>query len=188
MAAYYYLAASLPMISSPDQDVPIDSEEILDTSSRFMKKAHFESFRRTSLDPETGSTAGICGQFLSWERSLRNELVRLRAAEQGLNGEPYLREGDDVFGTAAVASEAMAKSTPLEAEQFLDASRWQKIEELESGHFFDIDFLRAYMLKLKILERRALFDEEKGFAAYRDLYARVFEASGAEVPVGGVKA
>ena len=38
-----------------------------------------------------------------------------------------------------------------------------KIDELSTGHFFDMEFLRAYRLKLQILERHELFEEERGF-------------------------
>jgi hypothetical protein len=40
-------------------------------------------------------------------------------------------------------------------------------------------------MKLQILERRSMFDEERGFSAYRDLYTRVLAASGTDIPDGG---
>jgi hypothetical protein len=104
-----------------------------------------------------------------------------------LNPEDYLRETPAVLGTASTASGAMTGKSPLEAELFLDGCRWEKIDELAAGHFFDIEFLRAYRLKLQILERHMKFEEELGFAAYRELYSRVLQASGADNPTGGNK-
>lgn len=185
MATYYYLAASLPMLSSPDQEPPVSSEDMMEVCRRFMTEADYRFLETTSLDPEAGEASGLGRDFQIWERSLRNELVRLRSAEQDLDASAYLRPADPAFGTAGIAAEAMAQGTPLEAELYLDARRWSYIDDLETGHHFDKEFLGAYRLKLQILERRALFDEERGFAAYRELYSRVLEASDTEIPVGG---
>jgi hypothetical protein len=43
----------------------------------------------------------------------------------------------------------------LEAEKALDLERWQLLEELACGHYFDLDALLIYALKLLILERWA---------------------------------
>ena len=185
MAAYYYLAASLPMLASPDQEPPVSSDDMQEVCRRFMTERDYEGLAASVLDPDAGEAPGICRQFHAWERSLRNRLVTLRAAEQDLEESRYLREYPDVSGTAAVAGEAMGKATPLEAELFLDSRRWACIEDLAYGHFFDVEFLRAYRLKLQLLERRALLEEQRGLAAYRVSYPRVLEASGTDIPVGG---
>lgn len=41
----------------------------------------------------------------------------------------------------------------LEAERMLDGERWCMLDELSLGHYFDIDFLIVYALKILILER-----------------------------------
>lgn len=187
MAAYYYVSASLPMLTDPDQEIPMSEDELLDICQRYLSAADYCSLLESSLDPESSEAHGICSVFQQWERSLRNDLVSLRAAEQNLNPEDYSRETVPVLGTSAVAAEAMSKNTPLEAELYLDACRWSVIDDLAVGHFFDLEFLQTYKMKLQILDRRSKFDEERGFAAYRDLYARVLTASGTEteIPNGG---
>ncbi|RKX80348.1 MAG: hypothetical protein DRP60_03435 [Spirochaetes bacterium] len=185
MAAYYYASASLPMLSGPDQPAPVSSEEMLDVCRRFIADSDYSGLVDSSLNPEDAEAPGICASFRGWERSLRNDLVIQRAAEQNLSSEEYIRTSESVSGTSVIASEAMSKSSPLEAELYLDSCRWLKIEELSTGHFFDIEFLIAYRMKLQILERRAMFDEKRGFAAYRELYARVLNASGTDIPDGG---
>ena len=184
MAAYYYASASLPMLTGPDQQAPVSSDFMLDVCRRFVSKKDYIGLLQSSLNPEDAEAPGICAVYREWERSLRNDLVVKRSAEQNLNPEDFLRKAPAVSGTSDIAAEAMSKKTPLEAELFLDSCRWHKIEELSTGHFFDIEFLRAYRMKLQILERRAMFDEERGFSAYRDLYARVLDASGNEIPDG----
>lgn len=187
MAVYYYVSASLPMLTSSDQESPMSEAEMLDVCQRYLSDSDFSHLLESSLDPESPESYGICSVYRQWERSLRNDLVSLRAAEQNLNPEDYSRESVPVMGTSAVATEAMSKNTPLEAELYLDACRWSVIDDLAVGHFFDIEFLQSYKMKLQILDRRSKFDEERGFAAYRDLYARVLAASGTEteIPTGG---
>jgi hypothetical protein len=41
----------------------------------------------------------------------------------------------------------------LDTEKSLDVYRWQKLEELGFGHFFDLDALVVYALKLMIVVR-----------------------------------
>ena len=178
MAVYYYIAASLPMLLGPDQPPPIESGVLLDSCRLFMNDEDYAGIENATTNPEDPEAPGICRIFRAWEKSLRNDLVRLRAAEQSLEPAGYLREAETVFGTASVASAAMNASTPLEAELLLNKARWSVLDELESGHYYDIEFLRSYRMKLQILERRAKFDEERGFEAYQDIYARVLEASG----------
>ncbi|MBN1647418.1 MAG: DUF2764 family protein [Spirochaetales bacterium] len=61
---------------------------------------------------------------------------------------------------------------PAEAELILDKSRWEYLEELEQGHFFELDNLLAYYLKLQILERRFSMTEEKGRKEYEIIIDR----------------
>ena len=173
------------MLTDSDQEPPISGEELLDVCRRFVTDGDYHGLVESTLNPEDPAAPGICGPFREWERSLRNDLVLLRAAEQDLNPEDYIRAFEPVSGTSSIATESMAKNSPLEAELYLDGCRWLKIDELAAGHYFDIEFLRSYRMKLQILERRAMFEEERGFAAYRDLYTRVLTASGTEIPTGG---
>jgi len=40
-----------------------------------------------------------------------------------------------------------------EAEKSLDEARWKFLDELSFGHYFDLDILIVYVLKLLLLER-----------------------------------
>jgi len=185
MTAYYYPAASLPMLRGPDQPPPITSEKMLDVCSRYLASRDYDALHAATLKADVESASGICLSYYLWEMSLRNELVRYRAVLQGLAPDEFLRESPDIFGSTSIAYEAMAIKSPLEAEMYLDGCRWAKIEELSAGHYFDIDFLLAYRLKLQILERHVMFEQERGFAAYQRLYTQVFEAAAAVLPTEG---
>ena len=188
MSSYYYLAASLPMLTDPLQSPPLCSEDMLEQCRCFMDKPDYLQLLRTDLSPhfppeesDSGADALCLGdQFRVWERSLRNDLARLRSARQNQDGETFTRGSERAFGTAAAAAEAMEQPTPLEAELYLNRCRWVKAEELSAGHLFDVDFLAGYRLKLLLQERHAMFEEERGFAAYRSIYSRVLAASQGE--------
>ena len=176
------------MLVGPDQPAPIMLEDFLDVCSRYLTQEEYSGLETSYIDPAKRGDVppkGLCADFLAWEDSLRNALARLRAESMGLDAQKFKRDVDDVYGTSAAASEAMGKQTPLEAEIFLDSVRWAEIDRLAGGHYFDMEFLQGYWLKLQILVRRGLFDEEKGFAAYRDIYSRILKAAGSEVPTGG---
>jgi len=89
-----------------------------------------------------------------FDTSLRNELVRIRAVKKSKDPNNYLRvsEGIDPF-IASLAHWAANQDSPMEAEKYLDKIRWEKIEEIKSGHYFDMEYLAAYGLQLQILER-----------------------------------
>jgi len=173
------------MLRGPDQHPPITNKEMLDVCKRYLRIKDYDALRETTLKADVESASGICVPYRLWEMSLRNELVRMRAAKQGLAPDGFLRESPDIFGSSTIANEAMAKESPLEAEMYLDECRWAKIDELSAGHYFDIEFLLAYRLKLQILERHMMFEQERGFMAYQQLYTRVLDAAKTVLPTGG---
>ena len=168
--AYYYTAATLPMLFY-DNQLPVRREDFLDICSRTMSEADFQAVETCTIAvEEEGKTGGFAGQYRAWEIALRNALVKVRAKEQGLDEREFLREGGDGFGVEEIASSAIKIDSPLEAEHFLNRARWHYVEELTSGHIMDLEYLQGYFLQLQILERKESFQEDKGFQNYRKLY------------------
>ncbi len=92
--------------------------------------------------------------ILLWEVALRNELVKIRAGYKHIDASEFLRSDDYLsIALAHIAQAARRNPSILEAEKFLDRARWDYLEELSTGHFFDLEFLIIYAYKLKILER-----------------------------------
>jgi hypothetical protein len=107
-----------------------------------------------------------CGHEINWDEisllkkwkifdtGLRNELARTRAVKRGKNPDNYLRDSDSVDPfIAPLAHWAVNHDSPMDAEKYLDKIRWEKIEEIKSGNYFDTEYLAAYGLQLQILER-----------------------------------
>lgn len=103
---------------------------------------------------ESSSGNVLLKKWGDFNKSLKNELVRTRAARKGKDPNKYLREdnGIDPF-IAPLAHWAVNQDSPIEAELYLDRVRWDKIEDIKTGHYFDVEYLVAYGLQLKILER-----------------------------------
>lgn len=142
-----------------------------------MRPKDYRDILAANINPDFNSGGGLAKKFKIWEGSLRNELVRLRAAGLDRNPGESTRDTENEASTAAAAALAMAQPNPLEVEIYLGRCRWEKIDEMSVGHFFDMEFLRAYRLKLQILERHAMFNEEKGFAVYKNICNQVMQTS-----------
>ncbi|QEN05797.1 DUF2764 family protein [Thiospirochaeta perfilievii] len=185
MGQYYFTAASLPILSL--ESIPsITLESFLSTCELHLSKRDFKILFNSSIKiPENeNSLSGVAKVCWDWEKSLRNELAKLRAAKINKSAEEYVRTGDMVFDTQRIASEAFKIESPLEAETYLNVARLSFLESLSVGHYFDITFLVIYYLKLQILDRISNFDTDKGFKKYKEIYKNIltaYEAGGSEI-------
>lgn len=97
---------------------------------------------------------GTLKKWVNFEVALRNELVRARAARRKIDPLKFIRLPDHPEAHISHVALAAYRSTSiLEAEKILDQERWNFLEYLSFGHYFDFDYLLIYALKLKILER-----------------------------------
>lgn len=160
---YYYFAASLPMIrwgGKLSQTV----EEFLEDARRLLSEKDFVLMEGLLLGKdgiETDNTAAL--SWITFDRNFRNEIAFFRAREKhkdplkSIRGnkedEPVLREA---------VHEASRMPDLLEAQKSLDEIRWQFLEDLCGGHYYDLEFLICYGLKLKILEQYENYQSPKG--------------------------
>jgi hypothetical protein len=142
--------------------------------------------------PSDGSAELIPSDFIngwrSWERALRLHLARLRFQRlKPEGGAAPASPPEGMAQAAAVAKAALAIESPLEAELFLDKSRWDTIEALQGTDYFSRDTIFGYFLKLLLMERRSFFKTEEGFAEYQGLYASIMEAAGGRASVTSIE-
>lgn len=98
----------------------------------------------------------ILWKWKEFDLALRNELARGRAARKKINPDKFLRQGASFdINITHIAQASLRQGSILEAEKYLDLVRWEFLDELAMGHYFDLDFLLVYALKLAILERWA---------------------------------
>lgn len=121
--------------------------------SDFLEKCSYE-LSPDDMDALKENKTSLSEKWNIFDRSLRNELVRMRALKRDKDPNNYLRgdEGADPF-IEPLAHWAVNHDSPMEVEKYLDRIRWEKIEEIKAGHYFDIEYLAAYGLWLQMLER-----------------------------------
>ena len=189
---YYYLVSQLPYLIF-NQTPPMSSEAFKELARPMLSKEDAALLDLISLDPqppEMGTGEGpsyadslpSCGSdfidgWREWERALRLSLAKHRAIRIKREGTSMIEP--PVFPVDAVTSAAKAVAaadSPIEGEVLVDRARWSAIEMLQGNDYFGRNTIFAYMLKLLILERRALFQVELGFSEYKSLYASILES------------
>jgi len=113
-----------------------------------------KSLPTLKTEPGFGAIPPVLKKWFDYQRSLGNELVKIRASRKHIDPAKYIR-GDE-YSPAAIsrfAISAYRNPSILEGERMQDQARWQTLSELSFGHYFDLDFLVIYALKLLILEK-----------------------------------
>ena len=157
MADFYpYLIASLPMLHF-GMKPPFSFERFLEVCCPLMPEKDVHQLRTLPHPrqyPEKGKRHRVIQKWIEFDGALRNELVRIRAMKKHIEPATYLRP--DSYGGSSLAPAVMAanmNTSVLDAEKALDETRWKALEELATGHYFDLDFLITYAYKLLILQR-----------------------------------
>ncbi|UCF99024.1 MAG: DUF2764 family protein [Spirochaetaceae bacterium] len=174
MAQYYYLVASLPLLFYETERIP-SRDEFLNTCRQHLSLKDYRLLASAStsvLEPTTPSCR-ILERWRQWEIALRNELVRLRAKKRGDEAEAYIKDSPGIIEAEVIAREAFAQESPLQAEDTLNRARWEYLDDLEVGHYFDIETILIYALRLQVLERKVLFDPERGRDMFEKIYAEI---------------
>ncbi len=159
---YYYLIAALPILTL-DAEPPLSTGEFTELCRQQLTEEDFVKF-------SLASGCRLSAEFEAWNTALKNELVKLRASRLGFDADESLKEGGIYAGLSELAREVFNQENPLEAELLLDKMRWNKISDLEALEYFSAEKLAAYLLKLKLLERKALFTREDGNENYMQIY------------------
>lgn len=172
---YYYLIASLPMLQFGMRH-PFSFESFLEKCRTELSQDDINILARISIWPSVDieDMLPLLKEWKGFSRGLKNELVRTRAVKKGKDPSRYLRgsEGVDPF-IAPLAHWAVNQDSPMEAELYLDKARWEKIEEIKTGHYFDLGYLIAYGLQLQILERWDRINSDEGIKVLEELIEKI---------------
>jgi hypothetical protein len=162
--AYYYFAASLPMIHWAGKP-PMTFEDFCSTAKRLLSKEDHDLMDRiwNGNGDHIETDNAVARAWVEFDRNFRNEQTWYRAHQAHKDplkcirgsraNEPALRE---------VVHEVAKMTDLLEAEKSLDRTTWQFLNELEQGHYYDLEFLMVYGVKLKILKRHQEYGTSKG--------------------------
>jgi hypothetical protein len=180
----------------------MSSQEFRDLCKGSLRAADLASLDLCTLDPDTPpgegpgvqatvsqpggpsyaeapkpSSSDFINKWRDWERSLRLNLARYRSQRLKREGGSAVDPPDYPADAAVAAKAAAGMDSPLEAEIFLDKARWDAIELFQGIDYFSKNTIFAYLLKLQLLERRALFKAEEGLSEYKGLYTSIVEES-----------
>lgn len=152
---YVYILSALPVLHFGHK-APLSYEAFLSSCRTLVDEKEMILLEQLlswdRVSPIEGSPE-LLEPWRLFEVGLRNELATLRSARLQKDAAPYIRP-EGLWDPQMIHAAANALRQPiLDAARMLDEERWKKMEELSLGHYFDMDVLLFYALKLLILIR-----------------------------------
>ncbi len=152
---YTYFISSLPALYF-DMKLPFSFDEFLKRAEDLISDDGIGALRKLAdiRNLTEGTDNRTIRDFSAFEITLRNELAKIRASRKHMDENEHIKEGgyfDAAINQLAINAHKSA-SVP-EGEKMIDEARWQKLDELSMGHYFDFDALAIYAVKLLILEK-----------------------------------
>jgi hypothetical protein len=152
---YTYLLSSLPVLEFSGK-ILFTCAEFIERNKQLLSEEDLTliNFIFNSNIYDYPGKQNVLLRFKEFEVGLRNELVKIRSVRKKIEVNKYFR-GENIFDNSFyhIAIAAHHAKSPLEAEHVLDQARFNYLDELSFGHYFDKDALLIYCLKLSILER-----------------------------------
>ncbi|MBR0531755.1 MAG: DUF2764 family protein [Bacteroidales bacterium] len=183
MSNYEYIIASLPSIS---KDWKFGENQTLDSYIQWIKSqlsdkdiktvdALLDGFKEENLNPGFYEAALKDGnrfirEFFTFDLGMRNTKARFlnKVFNRPVNQDTINLETGE-FEEAAKVEEILGGEDILARERGLDAIKWQKISELTTFDYFDLEALLGMIAKMRIIERWRALDEETGREMFLDL-------------------
>lgn len=166
MDKYYYFVTQLPHLAF-GQELQITRRYFLEEARKWLSENDYQCMIQTNINEyslQSNISSKLLCNYIIFEYELRKELTFWRTEQ---------KVGRD-YKSIIFPSALVKEGNPLEVERNLMFFRWKYIDELETEHYFDLDAIIAYFLKLQILERLFSFDKEKGKAKFTEL-SSIFE-------------
>ena len=183
MANYEYIIASLPAVSkdwkfaegkSLDDYVVWIKERLGEKDIKTVDKL-LDGFREECLNKEFYEAAlsdanRFIREYFSFDLGFRNTKARFLNKVFGRPEDSDTIDIDgSVFEDALKVEYTLSEKDLLTRERKLDAIRWEKISELVTFNYFDLDAILAVIAKMRLVERWRALDDETG----RELFNRM---------------
>lgn len=185
MKNYEYILSSLPALS-PNWKIPENATFetyvawIMSKSDKSDRKAIdtlLAGFRDENLNSEFYESALRSGNpflrdYFAFDLNVRNAKARfLNKACGRPSDEDTIRIETGEFPEAARLDKILAIEDLLERERGLDALMWDKIFEITTFNYFDIEAVLGFVARLHIIARWFELDEETG----RKMFGRLVD-------------
>ena len=190
MNNYHYIVAGLPVLShdwNPGEHTPESIRaEILEQCSEkdrktigmlekgFVDENLTEDFYRQAL----ASRNRFVRDYFRFDLNVRN--AKVRYLNEALGRDPkkdviVLTEDDsqDEFEEVSKLDAVLHGKDILERERGIDDLMWDKIDEMTTYDYFDLEAILGFLAKLHIVERWYILDEKTGREMFRKLVDEV---------------
>lgn len=183
MSNYYYIIASLPALSQDYAFTRKSPEDILAEIRSLLSKednAVIDFVLSAPSDREgyekvLSSKSAFIREYFAFDLAVKNYKV------EWLNKTLSRPAGKDVVvvdkkyqkEAAPEVAKAFATASLLDREKAIDNLYWNKINELTIFNYFDLNVILAFVLKMQIIRRWLLLDEEEGRRKFRELVTEV---------------
>lgn len=159
---YYYFSSTLPLLFF-DGNMPFSVEDFCAECERLLVKRDYQDARIALGLEEAAAHNAMLKEWQRFDRALRNEIVVLRAPQVKKNAAVEMRGEREFDGEVAqVLAQVSKMENLLEAEKSIMHMQWRKLDEFSLNKNFETDFILAYALKLKMLERLNAFKTDDG--------------------------
>ena len=139
-----------------DGDMPFGYDEFISMCEGSVQGKTLDTLKNLTL---TSDGAGILGEWEKYYSELSEQLAYSRKIKLSQKANQPLFASDEAV---KAVNSAMNEKNPLNAEFILLEYQFKKLDELIGSHNFDEYALFGYALKLKLLERKTVFDKEIG--------------------------
>lgn len=186
MTNYYYIVASLPPISRDWKFGDKTAEELIGEIKNLSTPGDLElieyvekGFNDSNLDGTFYRNAlthrnKFIKEYYRFDLNVRNAKVRYLNKALGRETDRDVIDipaGD--FEQAGVLDGILNGKDILGRERAIDNLYWEWLDGMTVGHYFDMDVILAFILKLHIIDRWHMLDEQTGREMFRKLMDEV---------------
>jgi hypothetical protein len=104
---------------------------------------------------------------------VKRELNDQRSKKLGLSSPKYHNDGEKEGRIGEAVRQAISNENALDAELSLLSLKWKYLDEIAALHYFDVEALLSYAVKLQLLKRKSLFTKEEGNAEFKRLFSNL---------------
>ncbi len=158
----YYLIPLMPELDLRKKP-PLSSREFIDMCRQSLSIRNITSLEQCYLYEFDDQTSFITvKEWYNSERYLRNQMVEFRAERLRKDPDVFYR-GDYFSGKILDEVQTICRlQEPAAMAEVLYKKRWHLLDHLQCGHFFNMEWLSIYYLKLQLLEKHFKYSKEAG--------------------------
>ena len=153
MDKYFYLVSQLPLLFFNEKPILSTGAFLLETKKWLPEKDFAILCSATLRNPkQTVNSPDIIIDYKDFDQMLVVDLVKWRESKQtGQRFEPL-----------SFPISTVTEGDPLEVEIKLLRVRWDFLVGMEADHHFNLECLVIYFLKLQVVEKIMIFNDEVG--------------------------